>query len=394
MEHVASNRSIDAQLDGYVAKLISSGAIRSAAVETAFRRVPRHRLIEGFYPGKYGDDDLVVVDPDDPAPEHISAIYGEGALVTRVKDGLPASSSSAAGLVASMLDLLEIKPGMRVLEIGAGTGYNAALLSEMVGDQRRVVSVEYQEDVVAQTRRLLARAGYGEIAVIQGDGFFGYQQAAPFDRVVVTVGCPDISPHWLAQLSPQGFALVPLRQLPMNPLVRVWNEADEVQGRVVGLSGFMMMQGELYDSAYWPKGGAPMDTEAAREDPVWADFNWRPQAGEAWEASEWGGFWYFLATRERRAWMPNWRAFGLWEEGRGTVLVTEGTIRTVGDVGLRAELDHLYDDWQRLGRPRPSQYRLAFLPMARVSRDVHPGAWNVDRRFFSQLTWVEEAHGR
>jgi protein-L-isoaspartate(D-aspartate) O-methyltransferase len=96
MEHVASDRSIDAQLDGYGSKLISSGAIRSAAVETAFRRVRRHRLIEGFYPpGKYGDDDLVVVDPDDPAPEHVDAIYGEGALVTRVKDGLPASSSSA-----------------------------------------------------------------------------------------------------------------------------------------------------------------------------------------------------------------------------------------------------------------------------------------------------------
>lgn len=146
--------------DAYVARLQSAGAIQSPIVEAAFRRVPRHRLIESFYTGRYTEEGLVVVDPDNPTADQLATIYGEGALVTRVTDGRPASSSSAPGLVASMLDLLESERGQSVLEIGAGTGYNAALLAEVVGDQRRVVTIDYQDDVAAQTRRLLSRAGY------------------------------------------------------------------------------------------------------------------------------------------------------------------------------------------------------------------------------------------
>jgi protein-L-isoaspartate(D-aspartate) O-methyltransferase len=73
---------------------------------------------------------------------------------------MPASSTSQPSLVAQMLELLDLTSGLRVLEIGAGTGYNAALMAELVGDQRLVVTVDVLDDVVAQTRRLLTRAGY------------------------------------------------------------------------------------------------------------------------------------------------------------------------------------------------------------------------------------------
>lgn len=376
----------------YVLRLASSGAIQSPAVEAAFRRVPRHRLIEAFYAGRYTEEGLVVVDPEKPTGDQQAAIYGDGALVTRVKDGRPASSSSAPALVACMLELLELERGHAVLEIGAGTGYNAALLAEVVGDQRRIVSVEYQDDVAAQTQRLLRRAGYADILVVCGDGFYGYEERAPFDRVVVTVGCPDVSPHWLAQLAPRGFVLVPLRLLIMNPLVRVWTDDDGVRGRVVGLSGFMMMEGELYDASYWPSTPPPEHAGEGSEEPIWENFAWRPQRGEAWVDSEWGGFWYFVATRDQRAWMPNWLGFGL-RDGRGSVVISEGVIRTAGSGDLRGDLDRLHDEWHKLGRPRPSQYSLRFVAVNSATPDVPEGAWSVDRRFFRQFTWVERRSG-
>lgn len=207
--------------------------------------------------------------------------------------------------------------------------------------------------------------------------------------MVVTVGCPDVSPYWLAQLAPQGFVLLPLRHLIMNPLIRVWTDHDGVLGRVVGLSGFMMMEGELYDPRYWPRIAPPDQTGESSDQPVWEDFDWRPQRGEAWKDSEWGGFWYFVATRDRRAWMPNWLGFGLRDE-RGTVVISEGVIRTAGDGNLRGDLDRLHTEWHTLGRPRPSQYRLKFVRVG-ATQDVPDGAWIVDRRFFRQLTWVEDS---
>lgn len=100
-----------------------------------------------------------------------------------------------------MLELLDLAPGLNVLEIGAGTGYNAALMAELVGDQHLVVTLDVLEDVVEQTRRLLARAGYPEIAVLWRDGVQGAAERAPFDRIVATVGRSDLSPRWAEQLA-------------------------------------------------------------------------------------------------------------------------------------------------------------------------------------------------
>jgi protein-L-isoaspartate O-methyltransferase len=156
-------------IDRYADRLKAEGAIRSPAVERAFRTVPRHRLLETFFhrPVDAADFTTVHHDPARPRPEDLELIYSDTALGTRLVEQfgarLPASSTCQPSLVADMLELLELTRGVRVLEIGAGTGYNAALLAELVGDQRLVVTVDVAEDVVAQTRRLLAGAGYPRI---------------------------------------------------------------------------------------------------------------------------------------------------------------------------------------------------------------------------------------
>jgi protein-L-isoaspartate O-methyltransferase len=194
-------------IDRYADQLKANGAIHSPAVERAFRTVPRHRLLETFFHRPLDAADFTTVhhDPVRPRPEDLELIYSDTALGTRLVERfgarLPASSTSQPSLVANMLELLNLTHSLKVLEVGAGTGYNAALLAELVGEQGLVTSVDVAEDVVAQTRRLLAGAGYPGITVLCRDGFDGVAERAPFDRIVATVGCADVSPHWAAQLA-------------------------------------------------------------------------------------------------------------------------------------------------------------------------------------------------
>jgi protein-L-isoaspartate(D-aspartate) O-methyltransferase len=118
----ADEADIASFIDDYVQALKAAEAIRSARVERAFRTVQRHRLLETFY--YRGEQGRVTVrhDPDRPRREDLEVIYADTALATRYIGGMPTSSSSAPSLVAEMIEMLELRQGMKVLEIGAGTG--------------------------------------------------------------------------------------------------------------------------------------------------------------------------------------------------------------------------------------------------------------------------------
>ncbi len=289
LEVLASNTPPDIQsyIEAYVEQLKYARVIRSAAVEQAFRRVPRHRLVQSFYTANGSDYTQIEHDPANPDPQHLAIIYSHNALVTRLQDGVPSSSSSQPGLVAEMLKLLELDEGMNVLEIGAGTGYNAALLAEIVGKQTLVTTVDVQPDVVAQTAELLAQAGYGGIRIRCADGFFGSPEAAPFDRVIVTVGSPDVSPYWVAQLTPTGRILLPLRHVGANPLVVVARRDGAIEGKVVGWSGFMAIQGKLQDDTYWGR-SVPENDLSPTQMSGWSDLYNSGDADDAgWRSQAW-----------------------------------------------------------------------------------------------------------
>src|SRR5919202_4998573 len=129
------------------------GRVHSARVEAALRAVPR----EVFVPGVPLDE---VYRPSD-------------AIVVKRLEGISVSSASAPDVVAVMLEQLAVEPGQRVLEVGAGTGYNAALLAELVGPEGQVVSIEIDEDLVAAAREHLRAAGYDQVQVVLGDGALG-----------------------------------------------------------------------------------------------------------------------------------------------------------------------------------------------------------------------------
>jgi protein-L-isoaspartate(D-aspartate) O-methyltransferase len=187
---VSDESSLARMRERLAARVITAQQIASTAVAAALRDVPRHLFLPGLPPESAYRDDAIVTKRD--------------------ADGQPTSSSSQPAIMAIMLDQLDLAPGLRVLEIGAGTGYNAALMRHIVGRDGTVVSVDIDSEVAGQARDHLASAGYPDVTVVAADGAAGYPPSAPYDRVIATVGVSDLAPPWLDQLSPDGRIVVPL----------------------------------------------------------------------------------------------------------------------------------------------------------------------------------------
>ncbi len=142
----------------------------------------------------------------------IADVYRDEAIVTRrdARTGAPLSSSSQPAIMAEMLEMAGVEPGQRVLEIGAGTGYNAALLARLVGDTGQVTSVELDREVAAAARDGLL-ASEADARVVVGDGRLGWPDSAPFDAIMATASTETVPRAWFDQLRPGGRLVVPLR---------------------------------------------------------------------------------------------------------------------------------------------------------------------------------------
>lgn len=300
---------------------------------------------------------------------------------------MPASSISQPSLVAEMLELLDLAPGASILEIGAGTGYNAALMAQIVGEQRLVVTVDVLDDVVAQTRRLLARTGYAGIAVLLRDGVEGAPEQAPFDRIVATVGCSDLSPRWAEQLAQGGRMLVPLDHAGGHPLFLIHKERGRLAGRVVSWTGFMPVRGPLHVDGLWPMGVAQPDRdELVHQRDPWPGFAAAgPLPGRGCSADE-SDFGIYLSLADRWAcWAPG--GVGLSDGRNGWAVAGPDGIRWWRDAALVEDLDRLHAAWRSRGRPALADYRVAFVPIEEDSSPP-PRGWAVDRRFYRELVWL------
>ncbi len=233
--------------------LVASGAVRSPWLRRAFEETPRHVFVPRFYRWEGGCE--LIVDGDSAAQrdEWLRGVYTDQALTVQLRptrdestaSGLPTSSSSAPGVMAGMLEALDLQPEHRVLEIGTGTGYNAALLSRRVG-AANVVSIELDPGLADAARHALAELGLRPL-VYAGDGNLGVPESAPFDRIIATASVDHIPPAWIAQLAPDGAIIADLRGSLSGSLVRLTSVDDDVaEGRFLDLPGaFMPMRTRL-----------------------------------------------------------------------------------------------------------------------------------------------------
>ncbi len=150
-------------------------------------------------------------------------------------------------MVAIMNEAIELSPGLKILEVGAGSGYHAATIAEIIGTQGHVFTVERVEELVRFARKNLERAGYAErVTLVEGDGSLGHVERAPYDRILVTAAAPGIPPKLLEQLSTNGILVVPVggRFFPQE-LVRVQKDSDgRLIKRTLGGVAFVPLVGE------------------------------------------------------------------------------------------------------------------------------------------------------
>jgi protein-L-isoaspartate(D-aspartate) O-methyltransferase len=203
-------------------RLVEDKLIRTAAVANAFRAVPRHLFL-----------------PDVP----LERVYSDEAIATKTEAGRAISSSSQPAMMAIMLEQLELQPGQRVLEIGAGTGYNAALMAHLVGSHGCVVTIDIDADIVAAARQHLATAGFGRVEVICGDGGLGHLPGAPYDRIILTVGAWDIAPAWQEQLREGGRLVIPLSLNGPQQSVAFIRSGRQLQSVSLHGCGFIPLRG-------------------------------------------------------------------------------------------------------------------------------------------------------
>ncbi len=173
--------------------LVEEGALFDEYARRAMLRVPR----EEFLPENLRHMAYI----DEPFP------IGHGQTI------------SAPSMVAIMTSHLKARPGHKVLEIGTGSGYQAAVLAEIVGDEGHVYTVERIPELADMARRNLERTGYAKrVTVIVGDGSQGYREKAPYDRIIVTASSPDIPRPLIDQLKPGGILVIPVGDRYMQRL--------------------------------------------------------------------------------------------------------------------------------------------------------------------------------
>jgi len=171
--------------------MVRRGTVTRPRVEAALRSVPRHLFL----------------------PEVAMGVaYSDEALVLKWDQGAAVSSISQPTMVASMLEMLDVDPGARILEVGTGSGYNAALLQELAGAEGLVVTVEIDPQLGELARIRLRSAGYEHVEVHTADGRLGWPPSAPFDRIAITASCAAPEPSWTEQLRVGGRMVVPLSE--------------------------------------------------------------------------------------------------------------------------------------------------------------------------------------
>ena len=202
-----------------VNSLVSRGYITDREVEKAMKRVPR----EEFIPPEIKDEAYV----DTPLP------IGEGQTI------------SAPHMVAIMAERLRLKPGLKVLEIGAGSGYHAAVCAEIIAPDGHMYTIERIASLANFAENNLKRTGYGTlVTVIFGDGTKGLPGKAPFDRIFVAAGAPDIPTPLTDQLADRGILLVPVGGRFYQDLIKVERKGQKLDKENLGGCVFVPLIGE------------------------------------------------------------------------------------------------------------------------------------------------------
>lgn len=346
------------------------GTLRTSAWRKVFERTWRHPYVPAYHPDR---DTPAVLCFGASRQQWLNAVYSDTTLVTKLTP-IPlsrslapamttayASSSTLPSLVLDMLECLDVTEGHRILEIGLGTGYNAALLCERLGSNQ-VTSIDIDPQLVDLARERLAANGYTPTLAVH-DGADGYPAGAPYDRIISTCAVPAIPTAWLDHTVPGTVILTDVHGPLGGTLVRLTvDEHGTATGRFVPYStGFMDMRHHLDpELPHWPRLAHP-------EQRSWTNLDPHPIMAN-------GLFGFVLQWQ-----LPNTtRSLGIDDDGHPTVslLDRDGSrvevsttatsrgylVRQYGERNLWDEAERAVEFWENEDRPSYERFGITATP--------------------------------
>ena len=342
-------------------ELIAVGKLRSLEWQAAVRAVPRHELVPVHY----------TMDPHTGdwhahhTADDLTRVYSNTALFV-LPGGL--SSTSMPGLMTRMLETIDVQEGHRVLEIGAGTGYNAALLSHRLGSEN-VYSMDIEAGLIELARERLAHIGYHP-TLVAADGAHGLPQHAPYDRIIATCSVPAIPWAWVRQIREEGLILADVKiGKQTGNLVLLRRNGQRAEGRFDPTYGSFMgirRDGDTYQRSRADP--ASRHRDSAQQRITTLDLT-RP-----WEHT---AFWFFAHTALPPGTSCSLRGDGPDQPPRNTVLHApdsswcevredpDNGVRQVWEAGphpLWRIIEDTHTAWVRLGKPGWERFGLTATP--------------------------------
>ncbi len=365
----------------------------SPAVEDAFRTTPRHRFIPRYY--DWNSNEWWTVTPETLA-QHLPFLYSNNAIGLFGDDNGTPSTISQPSLVLHMLELLQLAPGQRVLEVGAGSGWNAAMMGRLIAPGGHIYSVEIIPEMTEQAAENVAALDLGNVSILQGDGGAGYAPGAPYDRAIFTAGTYDLPAAFHEQLRDDALLLLVLKQAAGgDTLFLLRKTGDHFTSLDAFAVGFVPMTGAhaLTDQQPQPLSALPQWTELESQELRRRPFWWGGR-GKAHLRLRTHGIRSFLAIVE--PWFRTFtidlvdggteEIFGLWDaEGRSLTIAMPDKLVTYGNLATHDRLHTWLRRWIDFGMPAADSFDLRIYP---ADAPITPSynEWLIQRNE-SQFLW-------
>ena len=361
----------------------------SDATAQAYLTTPRHLFVRRYR--ETASKDWCQVNADN-LHEHLATLYADRALTLFGEDDDQVPSTiSQPSFVLRMLDMLQFCPGQTVFELGAGSGWNAALIGQLVGPSGHVYSVEIIPEIAQAAAETIAKLGIRNVHIVTGDGGDGYAPAAPYDRVTFTAGTYDLPRHFYDQIKEDGLLLVVIKNVGGGDNLFVLKKVQDHFESVGSMPcGFVQLTGKYKIDA--------LDPTSVDRLPEWAELQqhetarrpfWWAGKGREWFMWQTSGIRSFLAITE-----PLFRAFktadedyfGLWDQEHvSLVLARDDELISYGSPAATDQLLRRVHQWVDLGMPTAASFGLRVYK----SDDVPPTGHNqwMIKRNESQFLW-------
>ncbi len=368
----------------------------SEATERAFLAVPRHRFVSRYR--AFGTKEWQEVTQEN-LQEHLGRLYADGplCLLGDDDDDIP-STISQPSFVLRCLDMLQLRPGQKVFELGAGSGWNAALMAHLAGPDGHVYTVEIIPELASRVSKTLDALGVTNVTVIAADGGDGYAAGAPYERATFTAGTYDLPRHFYDQMKDDALLLVGIKnEGGGDNLFLLRKRADHFESVESMPCGWVQLRGKY-------------QIESANPQPIESLSEWDDLRREEISRTP---YWWSVRGRDQFVWAtlgirsflgitePLFRTFkvektperpreeryfGLWDQPHHSlVLAKHDCLIAYGNLLARERLMQRIRQWVDLGMPTGASFSLQVYPVG-VARTARDNQWIVKRRE-SQFLW-------